>query len=218
MANIYIIPQWFFGYTIFLGILFSIITLIVGIYALKIYKLSFQRQSKIFGIGFILISISYLIRTVLTIVLFSKIKTNVISLSTFNLWSIIGLYSHSILFIIGLLTIIYMTTGVKSLRLYSLFIILLIISLIFHPFRLEFFELLSSVLFLYIIYHYLKVYIKNRQIKNLTILIAFILLLLTHIDLIFSVTHGNYYVVADIISLVSYLIILINLILISRKK
>lgn len=219
MVGLYIIPDWFFSYTIILGLIFGIITLVVGLYSLKIYRLSNQRQSKLFGVGFILISISYFIRAILTIILFSQLQIQkVIDLSTFNLWSTIGLYVHLIFFLAGLITIFYMTIGVKSKRVYSILFILLIAALLFNPVKITFFNLFSIVFLVYIVIHYLLIYLKNKQLKNIVILIAFTLILLSTIDLIFSVNKGIHYVIADIVSLIAYLIIMINLIVIARKK
>ena len=62
MAGLYIIPEWFLGYDIALNLLFGIITLIVSLYAFKIYRLSSLKQSKLFGISFSFISISYFVQ------------------------------------------------------------------------------------------------------------------------------------------------------------
>lgn len=219
MVGLYLIPEWFFGYTIVLGLIFTIITLAVGIYALKIYRLSAQKQSKNFGIGFILISIAYFIQTILNIILFSRLYIEkVISIVSFNLWSNIGLYLYALFFLAGLITVVYVTLGVNSFRVYSLLFILLIGSLLITPFKLNTFHIFSSILLIYIVGHYLINYFRNRHGKNLIVLIAFIFLLLSNINLIFSLNEGLFYVAGDILSLAAYLLILINLILIARKK
>ena len=215
MGNLYIIPDWFFGYTIILGLIFGIITLIVGVYALKIYKLSAQKASKNFGIGFIFISIAYFIQTILNLVLFSKLQIQkVISLSTFNMWGNIGIYLYMLFFLAGLITLVYVTLGVNNFRVYSLLFILLMGSLIITPFKLNIFHIFSSILFVYIIIHYLINYLRNKNYKNLIVFIAFIFLLLSNIQFIFSLKNGLYYVIGDILSFVAYLLILINLIIV----
>ncbi len=219
MVNLYLIPEWFFGYNIILGLIFTLITLGVGIYALKIYNLSGQKQSKNFGIGFLLISIAYFIQTLLNIILFSKIHINkVVSLSTFNLLSNIGMYAYILFFIAGLITLVYVTLGINSFRVYSLLMILLIGSLIMVPFKLGIFHIFSSILLVYIVGYYFMNYLKNRHGKNLIVLIAFTFLFLSNINLIFSINNGLYYVAGDILSFAAYLLILVNLILIARKK
>ncbi|MBI2148757.1 hypothetical protein HYU23_03685 [Candidatus Woesearchaeota archaeon] len=219
MGNLYLIPEWFFKYTIAFELIFGLITLIVGIYALKIYKLSNQKQTKNFGIAFIFISIAYFIQAILNSILFSKLYTErIIALSTFNLWSNIGIFLYMFFFLAGLITLVYVTFNINSFRVYSLLFLLILGSMIVTPFKLNIFHIFTSILLIYIVVHYFLNYIKNKQLKNFLVLVAFTLLLFGNIDLIFSLNNSIYYVIADIISLIAYIIILINLILIARKK
>jgi len=52
MVNMMLAPSWFFGYNVFLEAVFAIITIILGIYAIRIYLLTNQEQVKLFSISF----------------------------------------------------------------------------------------------------------------------------------------------------------------------
>ena len=65
MANLFLIPKWFFGYGVAFELIFAIITLAVALYSFKVYKLSNQNQPKLFGIAFLFFSISYFIQSIL---------------------------------------------------------------------------------------------------------------------------------------------------------
>lgn len=220
MANIYLVPKWFFGYDVILELAFAVITLIVGIYAFKIYKLSGQGQSKLFGIAFLFISVSYFIQSFLNFAIISKIDENIcaaLKINSVNVLNSIGLYAYALFFITGLLTLAYMTLGVKSAKIYSLSIIIIILSLLFTPNELYLFYFLSSVLLAYIFAHYFVNYLNNKKLNTLLVLIAFAFLLFGNIHFIFSVNHSMYYVIGHFLELIAYILILVNLVLVVKK-
>ena len=218
MVGLYVIPEWFFIYNIILELVFGAISLAVGLYALKIYKWTLERQPKLFGISFLFISISFFVQAILNIILCSKLHLErIIQLTTFNMLTSLGTYLHIIFFLIGLVTLVYLTLDIKSFRAYSLLFILVMGSLIVTSYKLNIFHIFSSILLLYIIGHYLVSYLTHRQIKNLIVLVAFVLLFISHINLIFSLSSGIYFVIGDIIGFVGYVLILINLILVTKK-
>ncbi|MFH1209672.1 MAG: hypothetical protein V1663_02695 [archaeon] len=220
MANIYIIPNWFLGYDILLEVVFAVVTLLVALYAYKVYKFTEQRQSKLFALSFFLISISYLIQSILNFLILNKLNDNICtmlqikSVTTLNL---IGIYTHIFFFIAGLIVLTYTTLKIKDTRVLSLLFILSFLSLIFSLNKINLFYILSSIFFVYISLYYLFVYLKTKHTKNLLVLIAFIFLLFAHIHFIFSLTYGSFYVIAHLLEFIAYLLILIDLILVLKK-
>ena len=157
MVNIYLAPRWFFGYDVMLELAFAVITLIVGIYAFKVYKLSGQRQSKLFGIAFLFISVSYFIQSFLNFAIISKLNEKIctaLKINSVDVLNSIGLYAYMLFFITGLITLVYMTLRFKSVKTYSLSLIIIILSLLFTSNSLHLFYLLSSILLIYIFIHY----------------------------------------------------------------
>lgn len=225
MANLYIIPSWFFGYQSFsydaiLELIFAIITLIVSIYAFKVYRLSQERQSKLFGIAFSFISASYFIWSIINFNILERIEHSIptyVNISNINNLITIGVYIHILLFITGLTTLAYMTLKIKSPKMYSLLLIITLVSLSFNSNVIFLFYLLSSILLIYIVLHYLTNYINHKQARTLLVLIAFILILFSTIHFIFSVNHALYYIIGHFIELIAYLLILTNLILVTKK-
>ena len=220
MVNIFLTPRWIFGYDILLELAFALVTLFVRIYAFKVYRLTMQKQLKLFGIAFMFISISYFIQSYTNFAIISEIGENAgkildtIEIGTLNS---IGLYAHMLFFITGLVTLAYMSMRIDSIKTYTLLIILTIASLLFNPYLLYMFYILSSVLLVYIVAYYLFNYLKKRQHNTLLVLIAFVFLLFGSIHFSFSVNHSLYYAIAHILGLVAYMLILINLIRVIRK-
>jgi len=220
MANIYIIPNWFLGYDILLELLFALVTLLVGIYGYKIYKLTEQRQSKLFSISFFLFSLSYFIQCALNFIILNQLNQNIctiLNIKSVTTLNFIGIYTHIILFTAGLITLAYMTLKIKDIRIPSLLYVISFLGLIFAPNKINFFYFLSSFILIFITAYYLIAYTKTKHLKNLLVLIAFVFLLLANIHFIFSLNYGAFYVFAHALQFIAYLLILLNLILILKK-
>lgn len=222
MAIFYTIPVWFSGYDIIFELVFALITALVAAYSFRVYSLSNQRESKIFGIGFSLISLSYLLWAALNFSIFSEIKegiTNGISivelqnLSTINYLSA---YSHVFLFLLGLATLVYMSLKVDSIRIYLLLSALTIVSVL-GVFETVFsFYLPAAILTIFILIYYLNVYSENHNPKTLFVLIGFTFLLFSLIDFILIKDQHVQYVISHLLVFLAYIFILMSLIIVIR--
>ncbi|MBR9704573.1 hypothetical protein GOV12_04120 [Candidatus Pacearchaeota archaeon] len=220
MAYNYLIPSWFFGLDFIFELAFAIITLIVGLYAFKVFKLSGQHKIKLFGISFIFFSISYFIQSFINYAIISKLGENicnVIKLESVNILNLLGIYVHIFFFILGLVTLVYMTLNIKSAKTYTMILFITFFSLFISLNKIYLFYILSSLMLIYIVVHYFNNYSKNKQRSSLLVLIAFIFLLFGHIHFIFSVNHTIFYTIAHFLELSSYVLILINLIWVLKK-
>lgn len=220
MVHMYLVPQWFFGYDVLLELLFALVTLLVSIYAFKVYKLSGERQPALFGASFLLISLSYLAQCLLNFMIVSELNKdicNAMKLANIDTLNAMGIYSHMFFFISGLLLLAYMTLKTKSVKTLSLVFILSYALLWFSSDTFYAFYFLSSLLLVYIVVYYLSNYIKHKQKRTLLVLIAFAFLLFGSIHFIFSINHSLFYALGHILGLIAYILILINLIIVIRK-
>lgn len=221
MAVVHLIPNWFFGYSAILEFAFAAITLIVGIYAYKVYKISEQRQSKLFSFSFLLISLSYFIWAFVNLAIMLEVKESantILEIKDVSLLNMIGVYSYIILFITGLIVLTYMTLQVKNLKLLALLWAVIIFSIFLNSNLLYMYNLLSTLLLIFIVIHYVINYVKHRQAKTLLVLVAFIFLLFASIHFIISINHSFFYVIGHILSFIAYILILLNLLLVIKKR
>jgi len=220
MINIYVVPEWFFGYDIVLELIFAVVTLLVSYYAFKVYKLSGQDQPKLFGISFLLISLSYIIQSIFNFIFVDKLEdiTSYQSIININILHALGVYSHILFFVLGLITLTYMTLKVKNIKISSLLFIIVLVALFFSSNVLYSFYLISSILLAYILLFYIINYWKNRQHKTILVLIAFAFLMFGNVHFIFSMNHSLYYVIGHLLGLIAYMLILANLVLVIRKS
>jgi hypothetical protein len=220
MMSLSFVPNWFLGYGLIFELAFAIITLAVSIYSFKIYKLSDQRQSKIFGTAFLLFSISYFIQFFINLSIISEMSENIISVIEFqNLISLnsLAIFSHMIFFTLGLVTLAYMVLNLRSKLIYIGLMIISILFILFSGDKINFFYILSSFLLIVISAYYLKNYIEKKHSRAILILVAFIFLLIGHVHFIFLVNHEIYYVIGNFLELIAYILILINLLKVLRK-
>jgi hypothetical protein len=115
-----------------------------------------------------------------------------------------------IFFLLGLITLVYATLEQRNIRLYSLLIALTILPLTLIDSKPFIFNLLSSLILIYLTGHYLIFYLNKGLKRNLIIFSAFFLLLIVNIIMIFSLNK-------DIIKLAAYLLISINILIITKK-
>lgn len=220
MAHPYTLPSWFFGYNIGLELAFAIITLIVSFFAFKIYRLTDQRQSKLFGYSFLFISAAYFLESLLNFLIVSKLNDNIsifLKMQDVFVLNNAELFTHMLMFMMGLLTLTYMTLKTKNTRTFIILIAITILALIFSTNRLYLFYLIATVLLIFICIHYVQNYFKNKQTNTLLVLTAFLFLLFGHFHFIISVDHALFYIIGHFLELAAYLLILANLLLVLRK-
>lgn len=213
-------PDWFIGYDVFLELAFAVITLIVSLYAFKVYRIAEHKRTELFGIAFLLISISYFLQSFLNMAILSNFNNNICSaLNINNLISLnyVEFHIHIVFFLLGLLTLAYMTLKISSKKAYILMATMLFLTVFLSPDHLIAFYFLSTVLLLFISIQYLLNYINNREHKTLLVLLGFLFLLFGSIHFLLSVNHAIFYVISHILELVAYTLILINLILVVKK-
>jgi uncharacterized protein involved in response to NO len=220
MGNIFITPEWFFGYDIFLEVMFAIIALLVCFYGWKIYKITQENQLRLFSWAFLFIGLSYVVQSVLNFIILDDLDDVVIgaiSLQSVYHLNLFGIYLHSILFLVGLLLLTYISLRVDNIKVFVLLILLVFTSLYFSPYKTFNLYLLSSILLLFTTYHYLRLFWDNRKGTTLMVLLAMFLLFIGNASFIFATDKASYYVVGHILELLAYTLVLANLLIILGK-
>jgi len=235
MTYFYLVPKWFLKFSIGIEIFFAVIALAVALFAIKIYSISRQREIRLFGVSFFLISFSYLISTLINLAVISPTIIRLAQLTTSNIarLGVVGIFSYTLLFISGLITLAYTTLRIKSGKVYyiilSLGLIIMITPLIIVTFLygpIEFrslytilltFRILSVFLLIFILYNYVEEYVRKKNKKTLLVVVAFFFLLTSNTEFIFSLAYYEAYIIGHILEFIAYLFILLSLILTIRK-
>lgn len=218
MIGFGVVPEWFYGFDISLEVLFAIITMLVSINAFRAYGISQERPLKLFGMGFLFLSLAYIVQSLVNILILVQ-ETSFSSLTgTFLNWANpLGIIAFIVLYILGLATLVYSLLKERASKLYLLLIALCFAALFYSINILFTFYLLASLLLGYISIHYLQNFLRQRKKKVLLVLIAFILLLFGNMHFIFSVDHGLYYAIGHSFDLLAYSLLLANLVRVIGK-
>src|SRR3989344_2734487 len=199
----YLIPNWFFGFDIAMEILFAVITFITAVMAFKINSVTKERKIKLFGIAFLLISLSYIVLGGLNFWFVNLVSSGFrqVTIDNVQLIGVVSLYLYMVLFASGLITLAYINCDVKKGKIYYLLfgLGLLVIAASLH--KLITFRILSVFLLSFISYHYFEEYLKNKNKKAFWSLIAFSLLFLSCVDFIFSPFYYQAYVIGHLLEL-----------------
>jgi hypothetical protein len=220
MVSISFIPDWFLNYGIIFELAFALITILVSIYSFRVYRLSGQKKSRTFGIAFLFISISYFIQCFINFEIISELNEKVFNVLEFqNLITMdkLAIFFHMVFFIFGLVTLIYMILGGKNRFIYIISLIISVLFIFLSADSIAFFYVLSSLLLIFILSDYAGNYFKNKNGKTFLVMIAFLCLLIGHLNFIFIESNQMLYVIGNFLELIAYMLILINLIRVIRK-
>ena len=217
----FLAPRWFFGYDIVLELLFSIISFMVAMFAFKMYKKTSQKSVKLFGISFLLIAISYLIQTLLNFMILSKINEEIsrmMKLYSISAFNYAGAMVHIFFMTLGLAILTYTILKTDSKRTFWLLIILPLLGVFLSANITTIFYLFATVFLIFIAGHYIGNCLRKKKGNSLLVGIAFMFLLLGNIHFLFLQNHAIFYVLGHILEFFAYLLILINLISVSKWR
>ncbi|MFW5991509.1 MAG: hypothetical protein ACOCQX_04740 [Candidatus Nanoarchaeia archaeon] len=213
-------PAWFYKYNVILEFLFAIVTLIVAYIAFSIYKKTSQKYVLYFGLGFASFTVSYVIQSVLNLIILSRMGSSdelLVKLISVQAFNSIGLLTHAFFFTIGLAFLLFITFKEKRLR-FLAFLILVSVSVIFASTNtLYMFYLISSIFLLFISWHYMANYLKSRKLSQLFVALAFLFLFFGHFHFLISVNHQTLYVIGKLLELLTYCFILGNFYVVYKK-
>jgi len=219
-TNLYHVESFIVGYDVLLEIIFVIITLFLAWYANKIYRISGQEQTKYLSIGFLFIGLSYLLLSIFNFLIIAHLLeslSKVVHLKKILFLNTLGLYLHMFFMTIGFTSITYMTFKIKKIQVFILLSLISIIAILMNKNPLNTFFLISLLFLSLITYHFMKNCKKRKNLKSLTIGLAFLFILLSRLDFLFMARNGIFYTMGHILEAIAYLLILYNFYLVRKK-
>ncbi len=217
--KIVLTPDWFIGKDLPIYFISLVVLIIISVLAIRSYKLNKKNKGLLnLGIGFGLIALATLAGVFTKLVLYydigpaqaigQAIITSQI-FSSVDVFYYLGFFFHNLLFLIGLYIIYRVPKKRLNLGDYVLTLYLLALSALLSVNEGFFylFNLTSLILLTLIIKHYYKIYKENKFANTKLLLIVFSILALSNFIYIFSQLE-ILYVLANIIEILSYVILL----------
>lgn len=212
-------PDWFLAPDVLIEIFSFFILLAFFILCIKNYKLSKNKNLKYLGTGFLLIAIAELATILTKSVLFYDLmvasftqRVGQIILTTqivksIDIFYYAGFFLYKLLTLLGLFIIYRLPLKRRLSEDIVLIAYFLVISALISSVFSYLFHLTVLLLLLLIMYAYYTVYKKNKSENTKILIIAFGILAMAHILFMLS-SAGEVYALAQIIQLVSYIILL----------
>jgi len=210
-------PDWFLTADILIEVFSFIILTVFFILSEKSYKITKKKNTFYLGVGFLLIAIAELATILTKFVLYydttvtQNIGVMAVSyhvLKSVDIFYYMGFFLHRILTLLGLYLIYRIPFNEKSGRDVILTIFFLIVSVIFSNTAYYIFHLTAFIILLLILDKYRNVYHENKNKNTKLLLNAFVLLTTSQVVFLLS-TVQLLYVFAQIIQLISYLMLLV---------
>jgi len=214
--KIVLTPDWFLGTDVVIEVISFLVLVLFFLLARKNYKLTGNKNSKYLGIGFLLIAIAEIATILTKFVLYydttltqsigcMAISYNIVK--SVDIFYYTGFFLHKFLTLLGLY-VIYKIPHNKEIS-GDMFLVacFFLISAVLSSTSYYVFHILALILLVMIIDNYLDVYKKNKSQNTKILIAAFIILGLSQVIFILSAMPALY-AIAQILQLVSYLILL----------
>jgi len=217
-------PDWFLGADIFIELFSFAILSLFFILSIKNYKMSRNKNSFFLGVGFLLIAFAEIFTILTKLVLYydtsftQQVGQMIVTyniVKSVDIFYYIGFFLHKFFTLMGLYIIYKIPSKKGTAEDFVLVVFFIILSSLFSNIFFYIFHITALLMIGLIISSYREVYRKNKSKNTNLLVISFGLLALSHI--IFIMSNLNVlYVIGQSIQLVSYIILLVLIIRITK--
>jgi hypothetical protein len=217
--KIVLTPDWFLGKDVLIDSFSLIVLIIFSVLAIRSYKLNKKNRNLLYlGTGFGLIALAQMASVLTKLVLYYDIgpaqaigQAIIIGqlVSSVNIFYYLGFFFHNFLILIGLFIIYRLPRKKMYIGDYTLVLYFILLSAILSAYEgfFYFFRLTAFVLLILIVNNYYKIYKENKFVNTRLLITAFSILALAQLIYVLSKVE-TLFVVANIIELISYVILL----------
>ena len=217
--KIVLTPDWFLGKDILIDSFSFIVLIIFSVLAIRSYKLNKKNKNLLYlGTGFGLIALAQMACIFTKLILYYDIgpaqaigQAIIVGqlLSSVNIFYYMGFFFHNFLILVGFYIIYRLPQKKMYIGDYALVLYFILLSAILSAYEgfFYFFYLTAFVLLVLIVNNYYGIYKENRFVNTKILIIAFSILALAQLVYVLSKV-GILFAVANIIELISYVILL----------
>lgn len=226
MIKVVFSPAWFSGIDSIFELVTVLVTALISVYGYKVYKFSGERRYKFFSLAFLLICVSYIIKILMNVSVYSTVTKKVQigmfvfisqSLQRFELFYSIGFFLLRFLLLLGLIGIFLVLEKKEDRKYAFLLIYLAFISSLIGNYIFHIFHITASMLLLLIFVYYYNNYLHNKSKNPFLVASSFFLIMISQVVFILSASFPLAYVIGESLQLLGYILLLLALILILRR-
>lgn len=199
-------PYWFRGIDAFFGLGYILVTLLIAAMSYKAYKVTEEKKYSYFSAAFALMSLSFLVYSVLNIALTMHLSNALTALLTdFDY----GFLLHMIFMFAALTLLLVVTLKIEQKKvIILLFTLMLLFSIFSYQYYIKF-HLISFLLLFFLGHQFYTNYLEKKNFNAKLVFISFYLLACAQVFFLAMVYFNPiFYVVADILQLLGFGVLL----------
>ena len=226
MIQVVYTPQWFYSKDLLIDTISAFVLLLIASFAVRYYKLNKKNKNYLYLAGsFFLIAMSFLFKILTNFTIYYKVFVTrhlgdfILTYPTIQVSNILflaGFLFYRLLTLLGLYMLysIHQKNQSKS----NIFLMVFFILILTYFSELEYFifHIVALALLALITLQYYRTYRKNKQPASKFVTASFAIIGVSQIFSIFVFYNNVYYVIAELIQLVGYLILLMTFIRVLR--
>lgn len=225
MLRLVLSPQWFLTPDILIDIFSFLVLLTFTIISLRYYKMSKNKNFKYLGLSFLLICLGEFFEIIMNLNLyydfvstynFGQIIVTSHVIKPLEIINYIGFFLHRLSIMLGFYFLYYTTKKDKNKADNVLMLFLILVIAIITGSAYHFFHMVVAMFVALTFLNYSRIY-KDTKSKNTRVLtIAFLILLISYITMIFVTVNSTIYILSNILQLAAYVSLLYLIIRIYR--
>ncbi|MDP3728377.1 MAG: hypothetical protein Q8R18_02880 [bacterium] len=198
-------PYWFRGIDALFGLIYIIVTLLIAAMSYKAYKMTDEKKYYYFSAAFVLMSISFLIYSLVNLALTMHISNTLNNILTnFDY----GFLLHMLFMFAALTLLLVVTLKIEQKK---VIILLFTLMLLFTVFSYQYyikFHIVSFLLLFFLGHQFYTNYLEKKNFNAKLVFISFYLLACAQIFFLAMVYYNSiFYVVADILQLLGFAVL-----------
>lgn len=204
-------PVWFLGIDALFDAIFVFITAMISWVGFRAWKFFGEDRYRLFGTGFLLLSISYSILAISNFFVFIKAGPRVAMLARLfaeqEIFSF-GLLLYAIFFLLGLLFLLFLYLEISDRRTRLLLAILVLFTVSIGGHISHLFHILLAILFLFIIFELFRRQPCPRSVPGVLVLVGFLFVFIGEVLLGAIFLGPQLYVLSHLVTLAGFFSIL----------
>jgi len=208
----------FYGIDSLIEVLIILVAIVISLYSHKIYKIIKEQNYKYFSWAFLFIAVSFTFKILSNLTIYQRIRIERINFvytvfSQPNYMQILNFISfilYNIFYLLGFLILFLILTKTDKKEKIFLYMYLSIIAILFSIYFNFIFHLTLILILVFLTMHFYENYKNHRTTNSILVYIAFLLMLISHIFMVFSDVHSLIYMISEGLMLIGFLFLLTN--------
>jgi|SRR3989344_2389357 len=199
------IPRSFWITDAVFEFLANISALLLTYLSFKAYKFTSEKKYGFFGIAFGLISISFIARSIIHLLLYLEMK----KLPIFNIVSFYGITIYIILLLTAYLLLLILSLEFSNRKIMLLLYLLSFFTVFTSVKPINTFNIVAVIILGFITLNFYEIYLIKKKKSSLVVFIAFLLITLSHLSFIVS-NDLLFFLISHLLQTIAFIVLLFN--------